>query len=56
MPEHPRILILGDQDSGKSALAYWLLEIRHLRGPCYIYRLPEEGSNLIPPWFNCPSG
>jgi len=51
MSAHPRILILGEQDSGKSALAYYLCEILHTRGPCYVYRLPKEGRNLIPPWL-----
>ena len=51
MSVHPRILILGEQDSGKSALAYYLCEILHTRGPCYVYRLPKEGRNLIPPWL-----
>lgn len=51
MPKRPRILILGQQGSGKSALAYYLCEILHSRGPCYVYRLPEEGRKLIPDWL-----
>ncbi len=51
MSAHPRILILGEQNSGKSALAYYLCDILHTRGPCYVYRLPKEGRNLIPDWL-----
>jgi len=51
MSKRPRILILGEPNSGKSAQAYYLLEILHPRGPCYVYRLPEEGRNLIPIWL-----
>jgi len=51
MSAHPRILILGEQNSGKSALAYYLCEILHTRGPCYVYRLPKEGKKLIPVWL-----
>jgi len=49
--EHPRILILGAQGMGKSCFAFWLLEIMRYRGRCYVYRLPEEGRSLIPPWI-----
>ncbi len=49
--EHPRILILGAQGTGKSCTAFWLLEIMRYRGRCYVYRLPEEGRSLIPPWI-----
>ena len=36
---------------GKSCLAFWLLEIMHERCSCFVYRLPEEGVSLIPPWL-----
>ena len=49
--EHPRVLILGAQGTGKSCLAFWLLEIMRYRGRCYVFRLPEEGRSLIPPWI-----
>lgn len=49
--EHPRLLILGAQGMGKSCFAFWLLEIMRYRGCCYVYRLPEEGKSLIPPWI-----
>ncbi len=49
--ERPRILILGAQGTGKSCLAFWFLEIMRYRGRCYVYRLPEEGKSLIPPWI-----
>jgi len=47
----PRVLILGAQGMGKSCLAFWLLEILHERCSCFVYRLPEEGVSLIPPWL-----
>ena len=51
MSKRPRILILGEPNSGKSAQAYYFCEILHSRGPCYVYRLPKEGRNLIPTWL-----
>ena len=47
----PRILILGAQGTGKSCLAFWLLEILQGRCSCFVYRLPEEGVSLIPSWL-----
>lgn len=49
--EHPRILILGAQGTGKSCTAFWLLEIMRYRGRCYVYRFPEEGRSLLPLWI-----
>ncbi|MCK4926616.1 hypothetical protein KAS10_04545, partial [Candidatus Aerophobetes bacterium] len=51
LSRYPVILILGAKGIGKSCLAFWLLEIMRYRGPCYVYRLPEEGKRLIPPWL-----
>jgi len=51
LSELPRILILGAQGMGKSCLAFWLVEILRERCLCFVYRLPEEGIALIPPWL-----
>lgn len=51
LSRYPVILILGAKGIGKSCLAFWLLEIMRYRGPCYVYRLPEKGKRLIPPWL-----
>ena len=51
LSDHPRILILGAQGTGKSCLAFYLVEILRQRGRCYVYRLPEEGKSLIPVWL-----
>jgi len=48
---YPRILILGAQGTGKSCLGFWLLEILRNRGPCFVYRFPEAGRGLLPPWM-----
>ncbi len=51
LSRYPVILILGAKGTGKSCLAFWLLEIMRYRGPCYLYRFPEEGKDLLPPWL-----
>lgn len=51
LSRYPVILILGAKGIGKSCLAFYLLEIMRYRGPCYLYRFPEEGKDLLPPWL-----
>ena len=51
LSRYPVILILGAKGTGKFFLAFYLLEIMRYRGPCYVYRLPEKGKRLIPPWL-----
>ena len=51
LSRYPRILILGGQGTGKSCLAFWLLEIIQNRARCYVYRLPEIGRSYIPEWL-----
>lgn len=48
---YPVILILGAKGTGKSCLAFYLVELMRYRGPCYAYRFPEEGKDLLPPWL-----
>lgn len=48
---YPAILILGAKGTGKSCLAFYLVELMRYRGPCYVYRFPEEGKDLLPPWL-----
>ncbi len=51
LSRYPRILIIGAQGTGKSCLAYYLLEVLHGRCRCCVYRLPDEGISLLPPWL-----
>ena len=51
LSNRPRVLILGGQGTGKSCLAFWLLEIMRGRGRSYVYRLAEEGRSSIPEWL-----
>lgn len=51
LSRYPVILILGAKGMGKSCLAFYLLEIMRYRGFCYLYRFPEEGKDLLPPWL-----
>lgn len=48
---HPRVLILGAQGTGKSCLAFWLLEILHHQSRCLAFRIPREGASYIAPWL-----
>jgi len=47
---YPVILILGAKGTGKSCLGFYFVELMRYRGPCYAYRFPEEGKDLLPPW------
>ncbi len=51
LSRYPAILILGARGTGKSCLAFYLVELMRYRGPCYVYRFPEEGKDLLPPWL-----
>ena len=51
LSRYPRILIIGAQGTGKSCLAYYLIEVVRSRGSCYVYRLPKEGIPLLPSWM-----
>ncbi len=49
---HPSVvLILGKRGSGKSALAYRLLELLRYIGQSYVVGVPSSARNLIPDWI-----
>lgn len=51
---HPSIvLVLGKRGSGKSALAYGLLELFRYRLTPYVVGLPETARRLLPDWIGC---
>ena len=45
------ILMLGKRDSGKSALAYWLLELFRYRLSPYVVGAPAQAGKLLPEWI-----
>ena len=50
--EHPAVmLILGKRGSGKSALAYRLLEMFRYRGTPYVVGVPTRARKLLPEWI-----
>lgn len=51
LSRYPAILILGAKGTGKSCLAFYLVELMRYRDPCYVYRFPEEGKDLLPSWL-----
>ena len=51
LSRYPVILILGAKGTGKSCLGFYFVELMRYRGPCYAYRFPEEGKDLLPPWL-----
>lgn len=49
---HPCVVvILGKLGSGKSSLAYWLLELLRARAPVYVVGLPDAALKLLPDWI-----
>ncbi len=53
---HPSIvLILGKRGSGKSALAYRLLELLRYLADVYVVGVPEEARSLLPEWIGIVS-
>ena len=51
LPQGSVILIIGRPGSGKSALAYFLLEKLQHRVSCYVVNLPKAVHYLLPPWL-----
>jgi len=50
------VLVLGKRGSGKSALAYRLLELFRYRLSPYVVGVPAEAKNIFPDWIGiCPS-
>ena len=50
---HPAvILILGKRGSGKSALAYWLLEMFRYQLLPYVVGVPVEAKRFLPDWIS----
>lgn len=53
---HPAVvLVLGRRGSGKSALAYWLLEVFHYELACYVVGVPTEAGRYLPDWVGIRS-
>ncbi len=49
---HPSVvLILGKRGSGKSALAYRVLELLRYKAIPYVIGFPKEGKKLLPDWI-----
>lgn len=51
VPHPSAVLILGKKGSGKSALAYRLLELFRFRADAYAVGLPDTASSLLPDWI-----
>ena len=50
IPHPSAVLILGKKGSGKSALAYRLLELFRFRADAYAVGLPDTAAGLLPKW------
>ncbi|MDA1280898.1 MAG: hypothetical protein O3B95_12835 [Chloroflexi bacterium] len=51
VPHPSAVLLLGKKGSGKSALAYRLLELFRFRADAYAVGLPEKAAGLLPEWI-----
>lgn len=49
---HPSVvIIIGRRGSGKSALAYWLLELYRYRALSFVLGMPQQVRKLLPEWL-----
>ncbi len=51
VPHPSAVLILGKKGSGKSALAYRLLELFRFRADAYAVGLPKQAVSVLPSWI-----